>query len=481
MENGQGVSDASDPTSTGFNKELKTVNTNECENNGFAPISETNMELNQLQKVPENLHNASDPCVYRHDIVRSSKYDGLVGIVTEVAGDFDSEGEYSESSDDDGSDDGGDAVDEDENRNVEGERSNHSHRHVQKHGDHKNDDSLSDGQVRVIWTNNTETINSLHDLAVVDRGFLHGDIVAAALDPTGQLGLVVDVNISVDLRAASGAIISNISSRDLQRVRHFAVGDYVVHGRGPWLGRVDEILDNVTVLFDDGSICKVLKADPLRLKSASKNILDDSSFPYYPGQRVRAVSSSVFKSSRWLSGLWKPSRLEGTVIKVQVGAVYVYWIASANHSAMSPPEEQNPKNLTVLSCFSHANWQLGDWCLFFPTEDRAEKYSHLISTEHHIVSHATTSVRSDKKTQFVQSGDHNNIVSKSCLDGDRNTAGNNGLHDSGSCSNPLSVSKEITHDNLPASRKKIRKILVKRDKSRRKKEEIYESPSNCKY
>lgn len=42
----------------------------------------------------------------------------------------------------------------------------------------------------------TENVN---DVTILDRGFLHGDFVAATSDPIGQVGFVVDVNISVDL------------------------------------------------------------------------------------------------------------------------------------------------------------------------------------------------------------------------------------------------------------------------------------------
>ncbi|KAG5247952.1 ubiquitin-conjugating enzyme [Salix suchowensis] len=103
--------------------------------------------------------------------------------------------------------------------------------------------------------------------------------------------------------------VADVSSKDLVRVSEFTVGDYVVFG--PWLGRVDDVVDDVTVLFDDGSVCKVKGAEPLHLKPISKGIFEeDEHFPYHPGQRVRATSSSVFKNSRWLSGLWKANRLE---------------------------------------------------------------------------------------------------------------------------------------------------------------------------
>uniref|UniRef100_A0A0A9D017 UBE2O-like tandem tSH3-B domain-containing protein n=1 Tax=Arundo donax TaxID=35708 RepID=A0A0A9D017_ARUDO len=178
------------------------------------------------------------------------------------------------------------------------------------------------------------------------------------------MGLVVDVSLVVDLQGANGDMIKGVSSKDLKRIREFNVGDYVVSG--PWLGRVDEVLDNVNVLFDDGSVCKVTRADPMRLKPTLGPIHPDTACPFYPGQRVKAVSSSVFKTSRWLNGLWKASRLEGTVTKVESAAVIVYWTASAHFATDQqsvPAEEQNPKDLTLLSCFSYANWQITDWCL----------------------------------------------------------------------------------------------------------------------
>ncbi|MQM19358.1 hypothetical protein Taro_052361 [Colocasia esculenta] len=306
----------------------------------------------KLQESSANL--PKEAYVYRQDIVRCNQYEDMLGVVLEVAGDSDSEGDdvtdVSDAENDEGNGSNDNGGDSGNNENDSGERN----------------ESLTDGQVRVMWIDGSETTNNLSDISVVDREFLHGDIVASLSNPTGQLGLVVDVNISVDLLSSTGEMIKNVSSRNLKRVRDFTSGDYVVCG--PWLGRVDDVLDNVTVLFDDGSLCKVMKADPLRLKPVSKSIIADAGFPYYPGQRVRAVSSSVFKTSRWLSGLWKASRLEGTVTKVQAASVFVYWIASASpgtgdSSAVVPSEEQNPKNLTLLTCFTHANWQLGDWCL----------------------------------------------------------------------------------------------------------------------
>ncbi|KAJ8452965.1 hypothetical protein Cgig2_014728 [Carnegiea gigantea] len=334
-------------------------------------------------------------------------------------------------------------------------------------------------QVRVLWTDDSETTHHRNELTVVDRGFLHGDYVASALDPTGQVGLVVDVNISVDLRAPDGSAVKDISSRDLKRVRDITVGDYVVCG--PWLGRVDDVLDNVTVLFDDGSVCKVTRAEPLQLRPITKNLLEDGHCPYHPGQRVRSSSSSVFKSARWLTGAWKVSRLEGTVIKVTVGSVYVHWIASAGYgpeSSVSPAEEQNPKNLKVLSCFTHANWQLGDWCLLpslalsstIPLNKGFSKLRLQESDSSHLECDADEAMP-DESNGPVESMHLDVGHLPEAVEGNSQ---NNLSPKSSSCGSSVSVTKDTVHESWHIHRKKLRKVVVKRDKKVRRKEENYE-------
>ena len=59
------------------------------------------------------------------------------------------------------------------------------------------------------------------------------------------------------------------------------MGDYVIYG--PWLGRVDDIVQNVTVLFDDNAKCKIKRADPGLLIPLCHNLVEDENYPYYPG------------------------------------------------------------------------------------------------------------------------------------------------------------------------------------------------------
>ncbi|WZZ02960.1 hypothetical protein YC2023_088881 [Brassica napus] len=312
--------------------------------------------------------------------------------------------------------------------------------------------------IRVLWMDDdTEPVQGVKDVTVVDRGFLHGDYVASASEPTGQVGVVVDANISVDLLAPDGSVHKDISTKKLKRVRDFAVGDYVVHG--PWLGRVDDVLDNVTVLFDDGSMCKVLRAEPLQLKPITKNNLEeDANFPYHPGQRVKASSSSVLKTSRWLSGLWKPNRLEGTVTKVTAGSIFVYWIASAGvgpDSSVSPPEEQSPSDLTLLASFTHANWQVGDWCLLPSVNQPATIPLH----KHVSKLRLYDSQANQHQKEEVSEKNESAGITAEALPKETSVS---------------SLSKEPAHEPWPLHRKKIRKLVIKKDKKVKKKEESFE-------
>ncbi|XP_015062334.1 probable ubiquitin-conjugating enzyme E2 23 [Solanum pennellii] len=477
-------------------------NSNSIEGNSFANGASLDPKVRSECKPGEILRNLENVSyIYRQDVVKC-KTDGKIGLVTEVAGDSDSDSSLTDDEDededededdgeedDDDDDDGGGGPDDDDDggdSNTEDDRYNNEKAEEADDGNKDRSNCKSDpliaDHVRVLWMDESESTESIDNVIVVDRGFLHGDYVAAASDPTGQVGLVVDINISVDLLAHDGSIFKDVSSRELKRVRGFTVGDYVV--LGPWLGRIDDVFDNVTVMFDDGSVCKVMKADPLRLKPVGRNGLEDGHFPFYPGQRVKASSSSVFKNSRWLSGSWKANRLEGTVTKVTVGSVFIYWIASAGYgpnSSTAPAEEQNPKNLKLMSCFSHAIWQLGDWCLLpsssFALDKQLSKLQLSDSTK--TVSESSQSL-TDGDSEVVNleestgNSDCMEIDVESSVDGNCETLEHDSLAESSTCANSLSLSKESGQESWPLHRKKIRKVVVRRDKKARKKEENFE-------
>ncbi|XP_073115206.1 probable ubiquitin-conjugating enzyme E2 24 isoform X1 [Elaeis guineensis] len=250
--------------------------------------------------------------------------------------------------------------------------------------DQDDTESAFRGHAQSILSSLDESIGKIDDFLTFERGYVHGDIVCSVTDPSGQLGRVMDVDMIVDLETISGELIKDVNSKKLLRVRSFAPGDYVVHGS--WLGTVERVFDLVTILFDDGAQCEILVKDSEILMSLPLDIFEDAPYPNYPGQRVRTNIPTISKSARWLCGSWKVSRDEGTVCHVEVGSVHVKWIASVMNArgihSSTPPHYQDPTNLTLLSCFAYANWQLGDCCnlpvdYFHDTQMSAEKSAPL--------------------------------------------------------------------------------------------------------
>ncbi|KAJ6402083.1 hypothetical protein OIU84_014206 [Salix udensis] len=226
-------------------------------------------------------------------------------------------------------------------------------------------DFLYCGRASSILSSMEESIGKIDDFLSFERGFIHGDVVCSVKDPSGQTGRVVNVNMLVNLESSHGRIIKNVDSKKLLKIRSISVGDYVVHG--PWIGRVGKVIDSVTVVSDDGTSCEVTAADQEKLLPISPTILDDSTHPYYPGQRVQIRLSALSKSATWLCGAWNENQDVGTVSAVKPGLVYVDWLACAlvgsDLSFPAPQRLQDAENLNLLSCFLHENWQLGDWCV----------------------------------------------------------------------------------------------------------------------
>ncbi|KAF2303334.1 hypothetical protein GH714_016836 [Hevea brasiliensis] len=146
-------------------------------------------------------------------------------------------------------------------------------------------DFLYGGQAHSILSSLEQSLAKIDDFLSFERAFIHGDIVCPVADPSGQMGRVVNVKMYVDLENVHGKVIKNVDSKNLLKIRSMSVGDYVVHG--PWMGRVDKVVDNVIIIFDDGTKCEVTAEDEEQLMPLSPNMLEDSIYPYYPGQRVQ--------------------------------------------------------------------------------------------------------------------------------------------------------------------------------------------------
>ncbi|CAN6343023.1 unnamed protein product [Urochloa humidicola] len=230
----------------------------------------------------------------------------------------------------------------------------------------------------------TEVAKKPSDLTVVDRFTMFpGTTVALVSDPGGQGGVVTGVTTVLDLVNNEGGdeptvVATGVSPAEVRPVRELFLGDYVVSGT--WLGRVVEVSIDIDVLFADGSVCRVTKAgDKQQLRAVGKRFMSSHHQKYNtfcPGDRV-AGDASVFKASRWIKGHWKPSHGKGTVAKVELGGVLVYWAASQQNASSPPPAyHPNPRNLTFF-CPGGSDlmwfWAVSDRC-FFRSEPSDDSY-----------------------------------------------------------------------------------------------------------
>ncbi|KAL3615076.1 hypothetical protein CASFOL_040737 [Castilleja foliolosa] len=231
--------------------------------------------------------------------------------------------------------------------------------------DQEDIESLYGGRARSIFSSLEESIEKIDDFLMFERGFSYGDIVCSASDPSGQMGKIVNVDMTVDLENVNGLKMHDMNSRDLRKIRSVSVGDYVM--RGPWLGKVEKIIDRLTVVFDDGTTCQLSANGPDKIVPVSRNLTEDLQLPFYPGQRVR-IESSVSRPTRWC-GIRKDKNEHGTVCNVDAGTVYVDWLTSCvgpkdKMDPARPAYLQDSRDLSVLlSGFTQAGWQLGDWCV----------------------------------------------------------------------------------------------------------------------
>ncbi|KAL0407372.1 UNVERIFIED_CONTAM: putative ubiquitin-conjugating enzyme E2 24 [Sesamum latifolium] len=211
--------------------------------------------------------------------------------------------------------------------------------------DQEDIESLYGGQACTIFSSLEETIEKIDDFLLFERGFLHGDIVLLGVRAIRSNGKV----------------------------------------RGPWLGKVEKIVDHVTILFDDGTKCKLTADGPDKIVALSPDIVEDPQYPFYPGQRVQIESSSVSRSTRWLCGIRKDKHEQGIVSNVDAGLVHVDWLGCAvidGEKGPAPARLQDSRNLSVLSSFPHANWQLGDWCVIPVQQSLPSVYASGLVKQH---------------------------------------------------------------------------------------------------
>jgi len=76
------------------------------------------------------------------------------------------------------------------------------------------------GFASVLWLKSQEIDEDVLNLRVIDQSFTLGDVVAPLENPIGQMGIVMDVCMFVDLELTNGKIVEGIDSCRLQHVSY---------------------------------------------------------------------------------------------------------------------------------------------------------------------------------------------------------------------------------------------------------------------
>ena len=160
---------------------------------------------------------------------------------------------------------------------------------------------LPPGSARVRWRADDQLKTELTaNLQLSDRVFLMGDIVARASNQLGQTGIVVGMRMYCDVRSGSDdLVLRRVPTRTLQPLAACRPGALVVHPQAHWLGRVDEVYDNVQIQFPDGASCKVMRTSANSL-AVHSGTMDEQTW-FWPGMRVSA-SRDVLRRAKWTKG-----------------------------------------------------------------------------------------------------------------------------------------------------------------------------------
>ncbi|KAF9187278.1 hypothetical protein BGZ51_001435 [Haplosporangium sp. Z 767] len=180
-------------------------------------------------------------------------------------------------------------------------------------------------QVVVHWIDGSAP-QTLHedDLVVSDRSFSHGDVVKRSPNDI-MSGSVIDVKVELDLEKVCPPMnrFYGIDAMHVDFCQEFVVNNHVIYDG--WLGVIEEVQDEVTVLLNDSSVCVVKNSDDLDLRD---QIHDQSCFfpdSLAPGHAV-CGPSRVFKNADYLIGSY-PSQKQGYVLRTEVTSITVNWLS----------------------------------------------------------------------------------------------------------------------------------------------------------
>ena len=258
----------------------------------------------------------------------------------------------------------------------------------------RSDSSIEENYAEVSWFGHSISGTALehHDnLELIDRPIYFGEVVSSVDDAVtgGCTGVVTGARMTVDLLTLDDKIIRQIDTRNICHVRSHRPGLWVLSIVGnPWLGRVEDIQEDIIVEFRDGSKCRIKHNkfhkietynDTYWTEETSRSDFEGRDCRFYPGQRIKIKDRKVLESAQWLAGAQSDHK-RGVICKIETSSLEVRWLmpiptcGEEEYANLPPPIDMSPTDVVSLGFdeFCNTDWCIGDWCLFSSSQEDGE-------------------------------------------------------------------------------------------------------------
>ncbi|KAF2805031.1 uncharacterized protein BDZ99DRAFT_396801 [Mytilinidion resinicola] len=181
------------------------------------------------------------------------------------------------------------------------------------------------------------------ELELLDRAFFIGDVVKRdALSPmTGTvIGTRAECTIlptaaiqEVELNQISqqNMCVRTVPAEELQYVHEYQEGALVLYD--DWVGRIEELHDEVAIRLDNGYVVVVERANELEAD-------DQTVERVHVGDKVKTKKGNL-RRGRWKYGSWNPNlNPHGTVVEVRTVEISVRWLTQ---SFKADPNNARPR------------------------------------------------------------------------------------------------------------------------------------------
>ena len=171
--------------------------------------------------------------------------------------------------------------------------------------------------------------------------------------------------------------LHDITASDLKYWNNYREDDYIIYKN--WIGRIRDVIDEVTIRLNDGSVVVVENADellqPYWIDGSHSNelhqhflcagyLLDRASKecaaePCYPGQIVETKKGNL-RRGRWKFGAYNPNVTpQGIVVDVRTVHIEVAWL-KPNESKPYPFQHERPPIMLEVDALEHGEVLLYD-------------------------------------------------------------------------------------------------------------------------